>query len=63
MSAEDVQRFEEKILNPNAAAKSSKTEKIKKDNFKKLVIEVIALFPLFVVVVLLVIKKNEVERT
>lgn len=41
MSAEDVQRFEEKILNPNAAAKSSKTEKIKKDNFKKLVIEIV----------------------
>nr|XP_027206686.1 LOW QUALITY PROTEIN: exportin-5-like [Penaeus vannamei] len=41
VSAEDVQRFEEKILNPNAAAKSSKTEKIKKDNFKKLVIEIV----------------------
>ncbi|XP_047474194.1 exportin-5-like [Penaeus chinensis] len=41
VSAEDVQRFEEKILNSNAAAKNSKTEKIKKDHFKKLVIEIV----------------------
>lgn len=42
VSANDVQRFEEKLLNSsqNPNMKNSKVEKMKKDVFKKLVIEV-----------------------
>ncbi|XP_045606825.1 exportin-5 isoform X2 [Procambarus clarkii] len=41
--ADDVQRFEEKLLNPtqNPNTKNTKVEKIKKDLFKKLVIEIV----------------------
>ncbi|XP_071532489.1 exportin-5 [Panulirus ornatus] len=43
VSADDVQRFEEKLLNPsqNLNVKNSKVEKMKKDVFKKLVIEIV----------------------
>lgn len=42
VTAEDVQRFEEKLqgTGQNPAMKSSKIEKVKKDVFKKLIIEV-----------------------
>ncbi|KAG7171528.1 Exportin-5-like [Homarus americanus] len=43
VSADDVQRFEEKLQSPsqNPNVKNSKVEKIKKDVFKKLVIEIV----------------------
>lgn len=42
VTVEDVQRFEEKLQasGQNPAMKSSKLEKVKKDIFKKLIIEV-----------------------